>query len=289
MTTPSRDLIDGYLTYLRQCDRSRRTIGERRRLLTQADTELPYGLESASEQELRQWLYRESWARSTKATYHTAIRSFYRWAVTIAPDELGLHTDPAARLERPHPPRGRPRPVTDEQLGHILARAALPYRLWALLAAYAGLRCVEVSRLDREHITEQAITVHGKGDKIAAVPTHPRVWHAVRSLPPGPVALDRHGRRLDERILSTMFSAHCRRLGLAGVTLHRLRHWAGTECQRLVGDPRVTQEFLRHEALSSTMIYTQVSNRRLRDAVMALPAVDGDPSGGRTDAEVAGR
>lgn len=61
--------------------------------------------------------------------------------------------------------RGVPRPVTDEQLSRILTEAPEPIRTWCLLAAYQGLRCVEISRLDREHITDENLfVVRGKGD-----------------------------------------------------------------------------------------------------------------------------
>jgi integrase/recombinase XerC len=176
--------------------------------------------------------------------------------------------------------------MSDEHLQVVLTRARDPYRTWALLAAYAGLRAIEISRLDREHVTEYTVTVvSGKGDQPGIVPTHPRVWAAVRDLPPGPVARSRLGRRLSERTISARFGVHCRDvLGLPhGVSLHPMRHWAGTELQRGNGDVRVTQEFLRHASLSSTMIYTAVSDRHLRAAVMALPTIDADPCAGRTD------
>jgi integrase/recombinase XerC len=284
--TPSADLIDAYLTHLRQLDRSTRTIGDWRRILTAADRELPQGLDSASEDELRAWLYRDEWGKSTKATYYTALRSFYKWAVGVAPDTIGLHTDPTARLDRPHPPRGRPRPIADQHLQVVLTRGRNPFRLWALLAAYAGLRAIEIARLDREHVTEHTVTiVAGKGDRPGIVPCHPRVWAAIRDLPPGPVARSKIGRRLSERTISARFGVYVRReLGLPhGVSLHPCRHWAGTEVQRASGDVRVTQEFLRHASVASTMIYTAVSDRHLHDAVMALPAADDDPCAARPD------
>jgi integrase/recombinase XerC len=158
-----------------------------------------------------------------------------------------------------------------------------------LLAAYAGLRCIEISRLDREHVTEHTITVAGKGDQAGTVPTHPHIWAAVRHLPPGPLVLDRHGRRMRERTLSTRFSHYARlKLGLP-VSMHQMRHWAGTECQRAVGDVRVTQEFLRHESITSTMIYTQVSDRQLVAAVNSLPTIGAGPNGASPpDAPAAG-
>ena len=64
-------------------------------------------------------------------------------------------------------------------------------------------------------------------------------------------------------------------LGMTDVTMHRMRHWFGTMIQREFGDLRVTQECLRHANVSSTQIYTQVSDQQRVRAIdtLALPKV----------------
>lgn len=278
---PTRDLIAGYLDYLRQLDRSPRTINERARILATADGELPYGLDAANDGEVRNWLLRPHWSRSTKQTYYNALHGFYIWCTEVV-DALEL--DPTARIPRPHAPQGLPRPVTDDELQAVLTGAGQPYRLWALLAAYAGLRCCEIARLQREHVTEREILVHGKGGYLATVDTHPRVWHALRHLPPGPV--ERH----TASYISARFGVHCREvLGLPGVTMHRLRHWCISRVQESTGDVRVTQQISRHRSLQSVMIYTHVSDERRRAAVFSLPAVADASCAGGPDASAAGR
>jgi integrase/recombinase XerC len=168
---------------------------------------------------------------------------------------------------------GLPRVATDEQVRTILTQARQPYRLWAQLACYAGLRCIEIWRLHREHITEQALSVHrGKGEKARIIPTHPVIWKAVKDLPPGPLA-----KVADERQLSTNFLLHAQEvLGLYGVSMHRLRGWMATTSYRKTKDVRALQRALGHANVSTTVRYIAVADEQLQAITDALPTFDED-------------
>lgn len=269
------DIIDAYIRHLRRAGYADTTIGPRRELLHRLERELPFGLAQTSTEELSGWLHRDGWQPNTKATYLRTMRSFYRWATN--PRDPWLSFDPTVDMERLKLPRGGPRPVTDEQLRHILAHAVEPVRLWALIAAYQGLRAIEISRLDRQHITADSfVVVRGKGDRPRALVTHPDVWAAVRDLPPGPVATFPNGERATAYYVSLTAAQHFRRqLGLPGVGLHRLRHWLGVTVQRRYKNLRVTQAVLGHVSLSSTQIYTDASSDEQRAALATLPRLAG--------------
>lgn len=259
------DLIEGYLSYLRSTSASDNTIKARRRTLTVLDRELPYGLDEVSPEDLVAWLWRDGLSAGSRDTYYGCMAGFYRWA-----HEAGhFDFDPTGQIPRPKVPRRLPRPCTDEQLRDLITRAAEPYRLWALLAAYAGLRCIEISRLHREDVTERAITIRrGKGDKPRVVPTHPAIWAEVSGLPAGPIT------ELDAHQVSIYFVLYVtRNLGMK-ISLHPLRHWFGTMIQRLHKDLRVTQELMGHANPATTAGYALVSADDSRAAVSLLPAVD---------------
>ncbi|HET8684146.1 MAG TPA: tyrosine-type recombinase/integrase [Micromonosporaceae bacterium] len=260
------EILDAYLEHLRQASCSTTTIAGRRRILTQLDRQLPYGLTEVSRDDLGRWLHRPDWSRNTRATYWAAIRSFYGWATD--PNDPWLSHNPTAGMVPVRTAPGIARPVTDEQLHRILTEAAEPYRLWALIAAYQGLRCVEIAGLDREHVTEaQLIVVHGKGGRPRAHDTHLDVWTAVRELPPGPVARMPDGQRATAYQVSIRAALHFRRhLRMPGVSMHRLRHWLGTTVQREYRDIRVTQQMLGHASLTSTQVYTDATPEQQRAA-----------------------
>lgn len=267
------DLIDGYLAHLRAESASKRTIDERRKILTKLDEELPFGIEEACEDELKTWLWQDGWSPGTRETYHSAMVGLYRWAFEV--EELDF--DPSAKIKKPKVPRRLPRPVTDDELLRLLSSRE-PYILWAKLAAYAGLRCVEISRLRREDITRENVRVErGKGDKPRFVPTHPAIWEAVKDLPPGRVT------PFDERYISIRSAIYFRRsLKMPGVSLHRCRHWFGTMIQRLYKDLRVTQELMGHADPSATAGYSLVASQDMATAVSMLPMITA-PGGGPFD------
>jgi integrase/recombinase XerC len=265
------DLIDGYLDWLRVRGCSARTIGARREILTRIDHDLPFGIDRASAEELKGWLYRDDWSPATKSTYYGAIRGLFVWATD--PRRPILDYDPSALLPRPKVHRGLPKPVTDDQLTRILTQARDPYLTWALLASYEGLRCCEIAGLRREHVTEETTTVvRGKGGRPGAVPTHPAVWRHVRDRPPGPLAVTHTGEPASGRYVSLHALLYfTRTLGMAGVSMHRLRHWYGTTIYRRTRDLRRTQELLRHASPTTTAIYTLVSDEERSAAIRALP------------------
>lgn len=264
------DLIDAYIHELVILGRADTTVRDRKELLLRVDRELPEGLDQATDDEIREWVHRPGWSKQTKASYLSTIVDFYK----IATDpRIGpwLDYNPATNCPRPRVPRGVPRPVADDQMEDILARFTGEYQIWSRLAAYQGLRCIEISRLDREDVTERRTILHGKGDKPGVVVTHPDVWAVIEPLPFGPIARGRTGGRVAAQSISNRYRVYCRQKGLYGVTLHRLRHWYGTKIQEATGDIRVTQTALRHASVTSTQIYTAVADHRLRAAVDALP------------------
>jgi integrase/recombinase XerC len=263
-----RDLIADHLTHMKAEGRAANTIQDRGELLRRVDRDLPMGLEQATPREITSWLANDDWSAQTKATYIGHIKGFFEWAT--GGDRPILDYNPVARLKRPKVPRRQPRPFTDEQFEIIFTKAAEPYRTWLLLGAYAGLRAVEVSRLNREDITPRQLAVVGKGNKLAVIRTHPLIWAAVKDLPPGPIARTQDGRRATPNYVSYTVGRHLRSIGVQG-SLHRARHWLGTTSLRQTNNLRTVQELLRHSSPATTAIYTAITDDQLWDAISGLP------------------
>lgn len=266
MSTMRQDRVmqpaDAYLAHLTAIGHPKTTIDTYRCALRRASIELPAGLLSVHD-EIEQWLATRR-ASSTRNVYRAALRGFYEYALRRGM----ISENPAADLAPIKRRTGLPRPVPLDQLAHILENAAEPERLWYTVAAYAGARCCEIARLDRADVDEHTIYLHGKGDRERLVPTHPMVWAAVRDLPQGPLAGGRNAAAVSSR-----GNRRLDRLGLPAVTMHRLRHTAGTLWQAAVGDTRVTQQLLGHASLQTVQIYTAVSDTSMRAAVLAMPSI----------------
>ncbi|GAA2681559.1 tyrosine-type recombinase/integrase [Actinoplanes palleronii] len=268
MTT---DLIADYEQHLKNRRRAEVTIEGYIGLLRRMDRELPAGLTSATTDELHAWVFTNDRAVSTLQHYITVAKGFTRWATD--PREPALDYDAAAELPQLSVSVRRPvRAATGVQVADILDRAGEPYIDLFIPAAFGGLRCVEIHRLWREHMTQEETRIYGKGGKYRSVATHPRTWAHFKDRPDGPIARDREGKRLTRDQVIHWGNNRLARMGYDGqLTMHSLRKYFGTQVYELSGrDIRVAQELLGHSYVTTTQKYVAVSKERSTSAVLAM-------------------
>jgi len=274
---PSDQYIRAFLDHLehgpqrdRRAESTRDTYRDALRVL---DRDLkPRGLARSSAEEINRVIDRRK-TPATRKLYRSACISFFGRACN--PDDPWLDFDPRPWLDSHQVKRSDALEIPTDELHAILAKAHDPFRVWFLLAAGAGLRAVEISRLDREHINSSAMLVHGKGGVNRTVPTHPDVWVAVRDLPRGPMARDRHGRRANRRGVDGRGNHHLQHtLGYPSWSMHDFRRWFGTNAHEGAdGDLAVSQELLGHASPTTTRIYVNVRASKKRAAVDGLRLV----------------
>lgn len=268
--------LDDYLRHVASL-RAESTHETYRCVLGYIDRALPYGLAAANLEEITNAVAAGSPSPSTRALRRAAVRGFFTWACDPARPVLDFN--PAQFLSPARVPRRVPRPAGSDTLRQVLAQAQQPYRTWYVIAAYGGLRCCELAALDRDHIDEQTIWVHGKGGHERVIATHPLVWQAVRELPDGPLVRGYGGRRRATRQEVSKHGNHELHQLRAGITMHRLRHWFATHSLESCGDLRVVQELMGHASPNTTAVYTQVTPSRMASAVEGLPTFS-PPVGG---------
>lgn len=92
---------------------------------------------------LLEWCGRRAWAAETRHAYYSTFRKFFGWL--NAAHHCG---DISTALPRVRRPSGSPRPIPDRVLADCLAQAGPRDALILRLAAEAGLRCVEIARVE---------------------------------------------------------------------------------------------------------------------------------------------
>jgi len=262
-TAPPAGPVADFLAHLTDRHRSPQTCRTYRWALSAASRELAGGLLHSDTTAVKVWLAGYQ-AAATRRCYWNAFKSFSKWAVAAGV----LASDPTAGIARPPVPRQLPNPCTDDQLHRILAGTTGRVRMWSTIAAYSGARCIEISRLDREHVTERTVALAGKGNKPRRVPTHPAVWRAVRDLPAGPLA------GVSAHRVSTLLRQSYVALGV-DVTAHQLRHWYGTTLVYSGAGIEEVQSLMGHSSLVTTLGYVLVASPRLAAAVNRLPEMGG--------------
>lgn len=277
--------LDGFLA-LSRARLAPRTVESYRRDLEHLAAFLDAPPAQATTEQLERYLAglrAQGLAPATIARRLAALRSFFRHLQL-----LGTRSDnPAAALPSPRRPRRLPRALSAGEAERLIEAAAgttpLALRDSALVELLygAGLRVSEAVGLEQGGVDldERLVRCTGKGGKERIVPIGRRAVEALRRyLARGRPFLDRRHRR--ELFLNAngggltragAFLILRRLAGRAGldparVHPHLLRHSFATHMLEGGADLRSLQEMLGHADLSTTELYTHVTDRRRRDA-----------------------
>jgi site-specific recombinase XerD len=146
-------------------------------------------------------------------------------------------------------------------------------RAYIQLGALAGLRVHEIAKIHGRDIDPYtgALTVVGKGGKVAVIPLHDDLLALARENPSDAYWFPSYTRagHVSSHAVSAAIRGAMIRAGFVGKP-HQLRHFYGTELVRAEVNLRVVQQLMRHESPASTAIYTDVDYDQLRDGIDRL-------------------
>ncbi len=264
------DPLNEWRVWMQAAEMSPRTIEERASLIQRFAGE-HRDAAHATWQEIAAFLSNPSWQPATRYTRYSQMQAFYRWLVLTGQRD----DDPMARLQKPKPRRGVPRPASPAQVARILAVCnRRRTRMMVILAICQGLRVHEVAKFAGGDLIGHQVRVLGKGGVDAVLPAHALLeaeadgWPARGWWFPSP---DDRTRPITPGNVTKVVSGAFHRAGVPG-SAHNLRHFYGTQTLRSSGgNLRVTQELMRHASPATTAIYTKVDDEQMRAAVDALP------------------
>jgi integrase/recombinase XerD len=231
-------------------------------------------------------------APSSVARQLAAVRTLHRHLVA----EGERPDDPSADLEGVRVPAGLPKPLSEADVTSLLdavtGNQPVDLRDRALLELlYAtGARISEACGLSMGDIDFDArlVRLFGKGAKERIVPFGRAAgaaldeWFSPRGrvlmAPPQwrrrddaeAVFLNRRGGRLTRQAAWAVVRRYGERAGIGGeLSPHVLRHSCATHLLDHGADLRVVQELLGHASISTTQVYTKVSQERLFEVYRA--------------------
>lgn len=212
----------------------------------------------------------------------SSLRKFFQY---LAQEKI-IEKDPMLLIDTPKKKQHLPQVLTKEEVEKLLRShntgqvLGLRDRAMLELMYATGLRISEIINLKLEdlHLTMGTLQTLGKGHKERIVPVgdeaikwvnryleeaRPKLLKQKRS---NYLFLNFHGNNLTRQGVWKNLKAEVRKAGIQkNITPHTLRHSFATHILENGADLRIVQELLGHADISTTQIYTHLSNKQLAD------------------------
>ena len=213
----------------------------------------------------------------------TAIKSFHHF---LHMDHI-VNQDIAKLFSTPKVGKSLPKVLTVDEVVSILEvvdkKSPLGLRNKALLELIygSGLRVSELLdiQIDDIHLTQGYVIVHGKGNKERMVPLSDMALIALRNylvngreklineVRTQDLFINTYGKKLSRQGFFKLLKKLAKDAGvMSDCSPHTLRHSFATHLLENGMDLRTLQTLLGHEDISTTQIYTHISQKRLKES-----------------------
>ena len=221
-------------------------------------------------------------ASSSISRLISSLRKFYQWLARQNIQKL----NPMIEIDAPKKEQRLPIALTEKEMNDLLLQPdtnkKLEIRNRAMLETmYAtGMRVSEVINLKLEDVHEELnlVKVFGKGSKERLIPISEVALDWIKKyqeevrmpllMKKGRnteiVFLNNRGSALTRQAVWQMIKRYCQQAGITkDVTPHTLRHTFATHLLENGADLRVVQEILGHSDISTTQIYTNLTQKHI--------------------------
>lgn len=229
-------------------------------------------------------LEENNFSKKSIARKISSLRTFYSLLIS----ENLIDTNIFESIETPKIPKRLPKVLSENEISYLFnaidqskTLGARNYLILELLFS-CGLRASELTSIEIKdlQINRKQILIHGKGSKDRFVPIHDNLSELLTNYLTNirPKLISKSDDNNDKLLLNYRGENLTVR-GLQKILLkvlkdanetyqlspHMLRHSFATTLLNHGADLRVVQELLGHEHLKSTQIYTEVSNKTLKE------------------------
>lgn len=282
------DWVERFLKYVyRRNSQSQQTVDSYRRDLEQLQDFLKSQNMTIDDADRLVFLQFMAYLRNEKQVKNSTLsrklstyRSFYRYLN----EYMGIDQNPLESIQSPKNKRNIPEFLFVDEVQYFLdsynAADDIQLRdqtLFTLMYA-CGLRVSEVASLtwDQVNVDSRIVRIVGKGDKERIVPFYKgldeqlkvyqlRFWEKYAK--DNHVFVNQRGKGLTSRGIQYIMQKHANEIQMnMTVHPHMLRHSFATHLLDNGADIRVVQELLGHSSLSTTQIYTHITNSKLQEA-----------------------
>lgn len=281
-----RDFVKEFLTYLQvEKGLARHSLESYRRDLDRLQTwsnKNGKHIAELSRADLRKWiasLSREGLAPSSIARAVSATRGFFKFLML----DGHIKSHPAEDLDTPQRFSYLPKFLTEDEINRLLTapdvstEEGIRDRAVLEIMYATGLRVSELVGLKQTDVDLLAglVVCHGKGNKERRVPLGKSAIHWLQQYAAvkagygkqsSPYVFLHRGRPFTRQLAWFMIKRHAEKAGIKNVSPHTLRHSFATHLLQHGADSRSVQALLGHSDISTTQIYTHITDLHLRSA-----------------------
>ena len=281
----TRDLTREFLAYIQvEKGLSQNTLQNYARDIRRLQlwsTEKAKHIDQLQRKDLREWIAsmsREGLAPSSIARAVSAARSFFKFLML----DRHVRRDPTEDIHTPQKSARLPKFLTEEEMERLLRApdinrdAGVRDRAMLELMYAAGLRVSELCGLKVADVDLDSaiVSCFGKGSKQRRIPIGKSAVHwlqryiAVRDRvgSNNPVLFLNRGRALTRQLAWSIVKTHAAKAQVPNISPHTLRHSFGTHLMQHGADSRSVQALLGHSDISTTEIYTHITDLHMRKA-----------------------
>jgi integrase/recombinase XerD len=286
MGTTQRDFIKEFLSYVQvEKGLARHTLESYARDLARLKewaTKKGKLVTDLTRTDLRKWiadLSKEGLAPTSISRAVSAVRGFYKFLML----DGHIKRHPAEELDTPQRFAYLPNFLTEDEINRLLAapdvstEQGIRDRAMLELMYATGLRVSELTSLKQTDLDIMAglLVCHGKGSKERRVPIGKSAVHWLQQYAAvkasygkvtSPYIFLNRGRQFSRQLAWSLIKRYASQAGIRDVSPHTLRHSFATHLIQHGADSRSVQALLGHSDISTTQIYTHMTDRHLRSA-----------------------
>ncbi len=237
-------------------------------------------IEKLERKDLREWISqmsRDGLAPSSVSRSVSAARSFFRFLML----DGHIKRHPAEDISTPQRHSYLPRFLTEEEIESLIATPdtttddGMRDRALLELMYATGVRVSEAVGLRTSDVDVHAglVACHGKGNKQRRIPIGKSAIHWLQRYfqvrkqlgnETKPHLFLHRGRALTRQDAWSIIKKHAAKAGVPDISPHTLRHSFATHLLQHGADSRSVQALLGHSDISTTQIYTHITDMHMR-------------------------
>lgn len=273
--------LENYRNYLKyERAYSDNTVGAYMNDLNKYEEYLKKDILESDTEDLEKYLkYIKNLESTTVAHKITSIKSYFNYNI-----KRGIvSVNPADKVSRPKLTKHLPEYLTEEEVGKLLdveVKSPYDYRNKTILELLysSGIRISELVNIKTPNYDSEEclIRIMGKGSKERIVPLGDYAVNImndymnnyrplINKKHTDYVFINNRGDKISRQFIFKVIKKEALKKGIKkDISPHTLRHTFATHLLKNGADLRIIQELLGHENISTTQIYTHVTNNKLK-------------------------